>query len=344
MPNQDYVVEEPEIDETLPEEPIVNNEYEKEEKQSLGDRYQNAREKYGQAKELRDRFGKKQPAPEAKTGAGQQTPGEIKGKIGRPTGVPKAPPAGGGVVGGAGEAGEAVAGGAKVAGGAARIAGTAGETGGAVAAGGTLWWVVLIIIVVLIIVAFILFTVGFVVGLASGGRTSSGSSFAPQYAGQYAAPYISTDGKYFPLTIKPQNNFTPGSSRGFGDSRDGGSRRHAGVDLIAPVGTPIRSIADGTVVNSYYFYSGTYCLIVDYGDFVINYGEIGGAAPGVSIGSQVKAGQIIAYVGRLGSGSSMLHMEMYTAGTKQNSAWRGSKPSNLLDPTSFVTELLGGFK
>ncbi len=210
---------------------------------------------------------------------------------------------------------------------------------------GLSWEVFAIIAVILIIIAFILLIVGFIVGFFSGGNLSGSPSSSPIYSSDVSEPYISTDGKYFPLTIRPQNNFTKKSSRGFGDARSGGARHHAGVDLIAPAGTPIRSIADGTVVNYYYFYSGTYCMFVDYGDFVINYGEIARMAPGISVGSQVAAGQIIAYVGLLGSGQSMLHMEMYTSGTTHNSAWWDSmRPSNLLDPTNFVTELLAGFQ
>ena len=368
-------VDDPIIDETppvmLPEEPELGDEEEEQEQdESLSDR---AKDAYDRIKEERRRAQQQpespkpegrapegkpepakpvEPAPEVpKAGAepsAKPAPSDVKGKVGRPI-TPKGVPRGAGAVG---ETGEGLAEGANVAKGAAGAAkgvGTAARgaeaaktvaSGAKVAAAG--WEIILIIIIILLVVAFILFIVGFVVGLASGGQGGGGGGGAAQYGG--GAPYISTDGKYFPLVIRPQNNFTPGSSRGFGDSRSGGRRHHAGVDLIAPPGTPIRAIADGTIVNHYAFYSGTDCLFVNHGDFVINYGEIGSVASGLSIGSHVSAGQIIAYVGQLNSGSSMLHMEMYTPGTTQNSAWYGSQPSNLLDPTSFVTNLLSGFK
>lgn len=208
------------------------------------------------------------------------------------------------------------------------------------------WEVWVVIIVIFLILGIFMFIIGFVVGFTSGGGSArSGiAGVATSIPNGIAAPYIPVEGKYFPLAIKPQNNFTPGSSRGFGDARSGGKRHHAGVDLIAPPGTQIKAIADGTIVNFYSFYSGTYALFVDHGDFVINYGENAGMAPGLGIGSTVKAGQVIASVGRLGSGASMLHMEMYAPGTTQNAQWWGSnRPPNLINPTDFVTQLLEGF-
>jgi|GEM_PF-1723117 len=383
---QDYIVEEPEAEEMLPEEPIydgADNEYDEEEKPSLQDRYDDAKDKYDQAKDLHDKYKKwkegrdgqkpdgsgKQnvkeggkPSPE-----GNKAPSELKGNVGKP--LPEGAPGGGagtaggagevaggageaaGVAGGATEAGavgsSAVAGGGAVAGGASGAVGGATGAAGTATAGATLWWVVLIIIAIFLIAAIFLFLIGFVVGLVSGGQGSgSGSS---QDSGQYITDtsFIPVEGKYFPITVKPQSNFTPKSGRGFGDFRSDGYRHHAGNDLITPRGTPVRAVADGVIVNYYGFYqcSGgySYALIVDHGDFVVNYGEVAGTLEGgLHIGSTVKAGQVIAKT----DGCGMLHFEMYTPGTTRNQSWSwgGTKPSSLLDPTSFVTNLLGGFK
>lgn len=153
---------------------------------------------------------------------------------------------------------------------------------------------------------------------------------------------------YFPFWNKPALNFRTGA-RYFGARRSGGRRQHAGVDLIAPFGTKIRAIADGVVVQSpYYFYEGTNALEIRHpGIGVVRYGEISIVkAVKLKAGEQVKAGQLIAYVGRLNSGSSMLHFELYSgASTSKGSLTvRGNPPyqrrKDLMNPTSLIEKLL----
>lgn len=85
-----------------------------------------------------------------------------------------------------------------------------------------------------------------------------------------------------------------------------------------PPGIPIYAVADGVLVhNPYPFYSGTSAVEIRHGELILRYGEI---ANGSHIGgSSVKKGQIIAKVGRLNSGSSMLHLEIYTNGASSAS-------------------------
>ncbi len=212
------------------------------------------------------------------------------------------------------------------------------------------WEVILVVIIIFLIIGIIIFVIGFVLGMYLGAPSQSsvpggvmGGGGVVYDGGEPSSAFIPVEGKFFPLAIKPTANFTKGSSRGFGDAREGGKRRHAGIDLIAPPGTPIRAIADGKIIRFGSFWGGTYMLLVDHGDFVINYGENSGMAPGLSVGSTVKAGQIIARVGRLNTGSSMLHFEMYTPGTTDNAHWYSTRPSNLMDPTDFINNLMEGF-
>jgi murein DD-endopeptidase MepM/ murein hydrolase activator NlpD len=151
----------------------------------------------------------------------------------------------------------------------------------------------------------------------------------------------------FPLRKRPSLDYhkgPKGGARYFGANRkthSGGFRAHAGIDLIAPKGTEILAIADGEIIQDmYHFYLGTYALEVRHdGGFVVRYGEIMGVASGVKKGSKVKRGQVIAYVGLLSSGSSMLHFEMYS-GTANGSLSATNKPyyrrSDLIDPTSYI--------
>lgn len=131
-------------------------------------------------------------------------------------------------------------------------------------------------------------------------------------------------GMSWPLRNRPSLDYHIGG-RYFGAPRDGGSRAHAGCDLIAPSGTQVLAVANGTVTaGPYYFYEGTYALEVRHDTgFTARYGEIRGTVPaGIRVGARVTRGQVIAYVGRLNSGSSMLHFEMFK-GTASGSLTQG---------------------
>ena len=116
----------------------------------------------------------------------------------------------------------------------------------------------------------------------------------------------------YPFPRFSEHNPTTGA-RFFRANRNGG-RKHAGIDLKFPPGTPIRAMADGNVlIPSTPFYDGTNALVIDHEIFIARYGEISRAAPGLnSAGASVQRGQIIAFVGQLSSGNSMLHLELYS--------------------------------
>ena len=129
--------------------------------------------------------------------------------------------------------------------------------------------------------------------------------------------------------------------------RDGG-RAHVGVDLWGDYRDLVVAIENGVIANWYHFYHGVNCLIVrcDSG-VVINYGEVD---PGSDrefkwrLGSKVKAGQPLARVGRMTGGSSMLHFEIYPAGTTQNLRhyWddgEASLKARFFDPTQYLLAL-----
>jgi murein DD-endopeptidase MepM/ murein hydrolase activator NlpD len=157
----------------------------------------------------------------------------------------------------------------------------------------------------------------------------------------------------FPLTMIPKLPYRhlrsptgkEQNGRAFGSERSGGRRLHAACDLIAPKGTPIRAIEDGVVIEGPKpFYSGTYSLVVRHQSGVVRYGEIDSSVPDeVRPGAAVKAGQVIAKVGQLESGSSMLHFELY-AGTMTGPLTVRANPGyqrrkDLLDPTDLLDRL-----
>jgi murein DD-endopeptidase MepM/ murein hydrolase activator NlpD len=83
-------------------------------------------------------------------------------------------------------------------------------------------------------------------------------------------------------------------SRGF-------SEHHAGIDLMAPYGSPIRAAAGGTVAYAGWYFA--YGLIVDiqHADGVVTrYAHMAEFAPGIAPGTPVATGQIIGRVGTTG--------------------------------------------
>jgi murein DD-endopeptidase MepM/ murein hydrolase activator NlpD len=127
---------------------------------------------------------------------------------------------------------------------------------------------------------------------------------------------------------KDQLNHTPSISpipshlvRGFGMKPDpwtGKTRLHAGIDLSAPVGTPVRASADGRV-----FATGSQARLgrqvtLDHGyNLKTRYGHLSKIV--VKKGQQVKRGDIIAYSGRTGTVTGPhLHYEVHVNGRKIN--------------------------
>ena len=108
----------------------------------------------------------------------------------------------------------------------------------------------------------------------------------------------------------------------YGASR--GSRRHVGVDLRNPKGTPIYAAADGLVTFSGYKSSFGNLVIIDHGNgMTTKYAHCDTMT--VSVGDTVSKGQKIATVGRTGNATGyILHYEVLINGKNQN-------PINYLD-------------
>lgn len=151
-------------------------------------------------------------------------------------------------------------------------------------------------------------------------------------------------GLLFPLEEKPEKSYKTDARR-FGANRNNGKRKHAGIDLYAPVGAPVRAMADGMVIQSYLFYGGTNAIEVDHGTFIARYGEVAKETISVKNQEEVRRGQIIGKVGQLeGLNISMLHLEMY--GTTEDPTVSGKgltqktlpfqRRSDLIDPTDSI--------
>lgn len=132
----------------------------------------------------------------------------------------------------------------------------------------------------------------------------------------------------FPLPRYPNNPYWHGPRSGdrtldqtrFGWPRDGGARRHAAVDLEAPIGTLVLAMADGIVLRTHDFYSGTSEIAVLHpGIGIIRYGEVDSKSRSRlrDVKAFVRQGEPIAVVGqRVDNGKlnprAMLHLEFFT--------------------------------
>lgn len=145
----------------------------------------------------------------------------------------------------------------------------------------------------------------------------------------------------FPLPTRPHDSYHV-PPRAFRSQRDNGHRLHAGCDLYAPPGTPVLAIEDGMVtLGPYLFYDVVYAIEVSHASGMVRYGEISHVAWGVKAGVAVKAGQIIAYVGKMKSvAQSMLHFEMYSGASHGQLTDLSCLPylrrADLVDPTAVL--------
>ena len=91
-------------------------------------------------------------------------------------------------------------------------------------------------------------------------------------------------------------------------------RHHAGIDLAAPAGSPIRTIRAGRVIFADTLGAYGKLVVVDHGDgFISRYGHCESIK--TTIGSWVKAGAIIATVGQTGRTTGPhLHFEVMLNG------------------------------
>lgn len=100
----------------------------------------------------------------------------------------------------------------------------------------------------------------------------------------------------------------------FGDPRDAGARTHEGQDIIAPRGTPIISPTEAVVTRTGKGGSaGIYVYTANPGGETFRYMHLDKIADGIKEGTELKAGDLIGYVGNTGNaqgGVTHLHFEI----------------------------------
>lgn len=91
----------------------------------------------------------------------------------------------------------------------------------------------------------------------------------------------------------------------FTAARAGGGRRHDAIDIMAPDGTPIYAVADGTIEKLFNSVRGGITLYERSNDqrWVYYYAHLSAYAPGIVEGQRLKRGQFIGRVGHSGDAS-----------------------------------------
>lgn len=97
-----------------------------------------------------------------------------------------------------------------------------------------------------------------------------------------------------------------GSDREWTESNSGSVRNHEGIDIMAPKGTPIYSVSDGTINKvGWNTYGGWRVNITDEnGQYRMYYAHLQAYAPGLHVGKTITAGQLIGFVGDTGYGGT----------------------------------------
>ena len=99
-------------------------------------------------------------------------------------------------------------------------------------------------------------------------------------------------------------------------------RAHTGIDYAAPAGTPVMSIGDGVVTERAYKGGGGNTVKVKHnGTYTTAYLHLSKFGPGITVGTHVKQGQVIGYVGSTGT-STGAHLDFRV--------WQNGQPINPL--------------
>ncbi|WP_343527124.1 M23 family metallopeptidase [Sphingomonas sp.] len=118
----------------------------------------------------------------------------------------------------------------------------------------------------------------------------------------------------------------------WGDPREGGARRHQGIDLMAPAGTPVVAALAGTVEKLFDSDRGGHTLYIRSPDrrWMLYYAHLRGYAPGLAEGQGVRQGQVVGYVGDSGNaGEGNMHLHFAVNWMRAGDGWWQGEP---IDP------------
>jgi len=134
----------------------------------------------------------------------------------------------------------------------------------------------------------------------------------------FELPYVNWRSVAAPIDTAPLvvRQDAKGDGR-FGSPRSGG-RRHRGVDLMAPLGSPVRAIRSGVVVEvGAHRGLGRFLLLEHRRDLTSLYAHL--ATVDVAVGQRVRQGEVIGTVGKTGNARNHwitphVHLELVRRG------------------------------
>jgi len=124
----------------------------------------------------------------------------------------------------------------------------------------------------------------------------------------------------------------------FGAARRG--HRHAGIDILAPKGTPVVAAVDGAVLKMKWDRGGgrTLRLVDETRKYVFYYAHLSGYARGIHEGDPVRKGEVVGYVGRTGDArGAHLHLGIASLSGAPDHWWQ-ARP---LNPYTLLRHALG---
>ncbi|MDR6993241.1 peptidoglycan DD-metalloendopeptidase family protein [Luteimonas sp. 3794] len=167
-------------------------------------------------------------------------------------------------------------------------------------------------------------------GSAASGVTSppapAGVTAAPPAVQQTAAPVVATTASEG-LLLPVQGIAITDIQDTFGDAR-GGERQHEALDIMAPTGTPVLAVADGTIEKLFTSDRGglTIYQFEPSGQFSYYYAHLQAYAPGLREGATVKRGDVLGTVGSTGNADPAaphLHFAIFRL-TPEKQWWTGT--------------------
>ncbi len=152
--------------------------------------------------------------------------------------------------------------------------------------------------------------------LSFGALLASTGCISPRGGSAWAALLRQAPPAAFPI---PVDGVSPARLINSWGNRRGGGRRHQGIDIMAPRGTPIRSTTEGIIeTKGMRGLGGLVVTVIGPGGYRHYYAHLEDVAAQV-IGEWVHAGEIIGYVGNSGNAAASsphLHYGVYTPGGK----------------------------
>lgn len=142
-----------------------------------------------------------------------------------------------------------------------------------------------------------------------------------------ASPSVAPSPPLQPLLIPVQGVVASQLQDTYNDARSQG-RSHEAIDIMAPAGTPVLAVADGTIEKLFTSDAGglTVYQFEPSGRYAYYYAHLQGYAPGLAEKQALRSGDVIGYVGSTGNASPEaphLHFAVFVLGPERR-WWQGT--------------------